>query len=87
MIKRLSILFAALALLTTAVFAQCPDGTKIETKNRVVNGDFSMGNYGFYTQYKFNMKSVFEEGTYSITNLPKFVHNGFMECADRKSVV
>lgn len=82
MIRRLSLFFAAIILISTVSFSQCPDGSKIDNKNRVMNGDFSMGNHGFYSEYKYNKKSVFDEGTYSIVNLPKFIHQGFMECED-----
>ncbi len=82
MIRKVSVFFLVMIVFSYFTNAQCPEGSKIDTKNRVSNGDFSQGNYGFHSDYKFNKKTVFDEGTYSIVNSPKYIHQGFQDCDD-----
>lgn len=56
--------------------------------NPIINGDFSMGNSGFTSDYLFVpdipgiQTEMVPEGTYSIVSNPNFVHSGFAGCSD-----
>ncbi len=54
----------------------------VDSSNYVINGDFSLGNYGFQSDYTYNPSSVYTEGTYAVTNNPYFVHPDFAACGD-----
>lgn len=46
-------------------------------QNVVNNGNFQQGNTGFFCAYTYNPSSVWNEGTYAVTNNANFVHSNF----------
>ena len=59
--------------------------TYVDSANNVINGNFSLGNYGFGSDYNYNPTSVYSEGTYAITTNPLLVHPDFANCGDHTS--
>jgi gliding motility-associated-like protein len=49
--------------------------------NIVFNGDFELGNVGFFTDYLYN-PNLIPEGNYYITNNPRNTHPNFAQCED-----
>lgn len=63
-------------------------GVDPDNPNLVINGDFSLGNTGFTSDYSYvadipgNMDEMVPEGTYTVINNPNLVHWGFDACSD-----
>ena len=51
--------------------------SSFNTNNLVTNGNFSNGNNGFSSAYNYNATSLWNEGTYTVTNNANNVHDGF----------
>lgn len=56
--------------------------SKIQSNNLIYNGDFSLGNVGFDTDYIFGSIGNFKQGYYTITDNPQIFHPGFAPCKD-----
>ncbi|OFX74818.1 MAG: hypothetical protein A2X12_04410 [Bacteroidetes bacterium GWE2_29_8] len=69
-------------------FSQCPNGWVRIDKQLVVNSDFSLGNYGFTSEYLYKkdlatkQDELWPESTYSICKNPNNVHKNFVSCTD-----
>lgn len=57
---------------------------KVTDANLIANGDFSAGNTGFMTDYRFSTQG-YPEGDYGIVSNPNTWHNGFSACTDHTS--
>jgi gliding motility-associated-like protein len=58
------------------------------SENLIVNGDFSLGDFGFRSDYRYGRSTgslgiLGEENQYAITNDPTRVHRRFAQCSDR----
>ncbi len=51
-------------------------------ENLIYNGNFSLGNVGFTTDYIYSTGSPFGHGYYTIGTNPQIVHRGFAPCKD-----
>jgi len=51
-------------------------------ENLIYNGNFSLGNVGFSTDYIYSSGSPFGQGYYTIGTNPQTVHPGFAPCKD-----
>ena len=84
--SRTAVLISLCLFTLTGLFAQCPEGSVTSQKNLVVNGDFSQGNVGFYSEYRFSRvgthRQMLDAGLYAIVTNPNFVHSHFAECTD-----
>ncbi|HMO39071.1 MAG TPA: gliding motility-associated C-terminal domain-containing protein [Saprospiraceae bacterium] len=54
----------------------------VNPQNLVFNGDFSLGNTGFTTDYEFNNTDVRPEGRYAVVSNGRIPHNSFANCGD-----
>jgi gliding motility-associated-like protein len=50
--------------------------------NLIYNGDFELGNTGFFSQYIYNNTSLWDEGTYMVGPNPQTYHSHFSSCPD-----
>lgn len=57
-------------------------GLSHSADNLIYNGDFSLGNVGFSTDYKYSTGIPFGQGYYTIGTNPQLVHPGFAPCKD-----
>ena len=55
--------------------------TAVDSTDLVFNGDFSLGNTGFNTQY-YDTLQIFNEGTYYVGTNAQIHHPGFSPCGD-----
>jgi len=75
-----------LLVFTLRAFAQCPDGYVLKDSNLVVNGDFSLGNYGFNTDYRYVRKfhwlnpQVDPWGTYTVVHSGRYLKDNWANC-------
>lgn len=77
--------------------AQCPQGQVSSQENLVINGDFSMGNQSFISDYTWTNRAkivtynqnpyrgsvMMPEAHYSVVNNPNDIHDNFSTCKDR----
>jgi len=81
-------LIVLLAISSKNLFAQCPGGHHLGAMDLVINGDFSNGNFGFETKYKYTNDSSFsggpmvDEGEFGITENAQSIHHQFSACKD-----
>ena len=63
--------------------------TILDTTNLVVNGNFSNGNTGFFTNYTYGTGGSWGllslEGQYAISTNPQLTHTNFVSCGDHTS--
>lgn len=91
--KKTGILLAAISCFPgmSTVYSQCPDGMITSENNLIVNGDFSLGNAFFESDYIFSSTAICQkdkilaEGYYAITTNPHSVHCDFVTCGDHTS--
>ncbi|TAL68726.1 MAG: T9SS type A sorting domain-containing protein [Bacteroidetes bacterium] len=48
----------------------------------IINGDFSQGNRGFFTDYFYSATDLTLEGNYTITSKPKAIYDSLADCSD-----
>ncbi|MDT3740915.1 MAG: hypothetical protein RO257_15610 [Candidatus Kapabacteria bacterium] len=58
------------------------DIEKLQATELVVNGNFSQGSTGFYSDYIDRTGGTFAVGAFAITNNPKSYNVGFADCSD-----
>lgn len=75
-----------LLVFSSISFAQCPDGYVLKDSNLVINGDFSLGNYGFNTDYR-NVRGfhwlnpqVDPWGTYTVVHSGQYLKDNWANC-------
>jgi gliding motility-associated-like protein len=71
-----------IATVNTTTIYTLTAGTFNPNINLITNGNFSGGNLGFTSQYLHNPTSLWNEGTYAVTNNPANVHPNFQPCSD-----
>ncbi|MCO5250465.1 MAG: T9SS type A sorting domain-containing protein [Candidatus Kapabacteria bacterium] len=54
----------------------------LSEENLIYNGDFSLGNVGFNTDYTYSTGIPFGPGYYTIGTNPQLIHPGFAPCKD-----
>ncbi len=66
---------------TYTLTARVPD----LSNNLILNGDFELGNTGFYSDYVYNPGDLVPEGVYDVLPNPQASHPGFAPCPDHTS--
>jgi len=57
-------------------------GFNESSTNLIVNGDFSLGNSGFTSNYTYTTTDLHPEGYYAVGKNPKSLHSDFSACGD-----
>ncbi len=77
---RTIITLCVLLICRMTLFAEDPK-LQSDEKNLIYNGNFSLGNEGFQTDYTYSTSS-FAQGYYTISKNPQSIHPGFARCTD-----